>query len=218
MPLRRKFAIGDIHGNIEKLEDLLAKIRPKEKDTLIFLGDYIDRGDSSKEVVEALLQLARRCNCVFLRGNHEQLFLEYLEHGTGKDMWIDNGGRQTIKSYTGDTRALPGKKLVSSIPPEHMDFFTHLRWYFEDDDYIYVHAGVMPSIEMHRQDCFDFIWIRGDFINNPTGLKKKVIFGHTPQFEPVIMPDIIGIDTGAGHGRYLTAVKLPEETFIHSFV
>ncbi|MCD6570969.1 MAG: metallophosphoesterase [Deltaproteobacteria bacterium] len=209
------FAIGDIHGCLDKLEDLLAKINATSDDTLIFLGDYIDRGDASKDVVDLLIEVASEIRCIFLRGNHEDMFLEFIEYGTNRLMYFSNGGDMTVESYT---RGEPHQSVVDALPEAHKDFFYGLRWYYEDDNYIYVHAGIRPGIPLNLQVYSDLIWIRDDFIFSPTDLDKKVIFGHTPFTVPLIKPDKIGIDTGAVYGGALTAVRLPELEFIQSFI
>jgi serine/threonine protein phosphatase 1 len=212
----RKFAIGDIHGCLDKLEDLLSKIDPRPDDVLIFLGDYIDRGENTKEVIETLIKLSSHCECIFLRGNHEDMFIEYMEFGTNRGIFLSNGGDMTILSYTGEKIA-SGKMLSSALPHDHKRFMTTLKWLHEDDRYIYVHAGIRAGIPLVFQDRMDLIWIRQEFYKAPTGVDKKIIFGHSPFIEPFIRNDKIGIDTGAVYGRCLTAIELPSERFIFSF-
>jgi len=212
----RKFAIGDIHGCLEKLEDLLIKIKPRHDDLLIFLGDYIDRGENSSGVIDCLIRLKDFCSCIFLKGNHEHMLIELIEFGTNKSMFMSNGGDMTLLSYTGKKNTKI-KDLLNVLPKEHKEFLTSLRWYYEDDKYIYVHAGIKKDIPMHSQDPMDMIWMRNDFYGYPTNREKKVIFAHCPFIEPFVKDDKIGIDTGAVYGRYLTAVELPDETFVHSF-
>jgi len=212
----RTFAIGDIHGCLEKLEDLLARIRPESDDSLIFLGDYIDRGDSPKEVVDRLIDLSSSARCIFLRGNHEDMFLDYLEWGRNRDLYLANGGGSTIRSYTDEWIQTP-TLIARSLPPEHRVFYERLTWYYEDDGYIYVHAGIKPGVSLYQQAHPDLVWIRDEFIFAPTGMPKKVIFAHTPFTQPFVRPDKIGIDTGAVYGGCLTAIELPSERFVQSF-
>lgn len=211
----QRFAIGDIHGCLDKLEDLLAKISATSDDILIFLGDYIDRGNASKEVIDLLIEVASETNCVFLRGNHEDMLLEFTEYGTNSLMYFSNGGGMTIESYT---KGKPDQNIADALPETHKKFFADLKWSYEDNDYIYVHAGIRPGIPLNLQEHSDLIWIRDEFVSSPTGLNKKVIFGHTPFTVPLVKPDKIGIDTGAVYGGALTAVKLPELEFLQSFV
>lgn len=210
----RTFAIGDIHGCLDKLEDILKKINPVKDDTLIFLGDYIDRGDAPTGVIDLLIELSSNTNCIFLKGNHEDMFMEFLEFGTNKLVYFANGGEVTVNAYLRASRA---HSLVEAIPETHKEFFSDLRLYHEDERYIYVHAGIKPGIPMHRQNQEDLIWIRDEFINAPTGMDKKIIFGHTPFSSPLVLKDKIGIDTGAVYGGVLTAIDLQDETFIQSF-
>lgn len=215
--MNRTFAVGDIHGCLDQLEDLMARIDPKKDDLIIFLGDYIDRGHKPFEVVDYLIDISSEVPCVFLRGNHEHMFLEFLEFGANKTLFFSNGGMKTVQSYLGDEPFASHSQVVQSLREEHRDFYAGLKWYYEDARYIYVHAGVRPGVPMPRQDRQDLIWIRDDFIFSSTGLEKKVIFGHTPFARPFAKEDKIGVDTGAVYGGVLTAVRLPEETFIQSY-
>jgi serine/threonine protein phosphatase 1 len=215
--MNRTFAIGDIHGCLDKLLDLIELIDPDPKDRLIFLGDYIDRGESASEVIDFLIDLARRVPCVFLRGNHEDMFFTFLEFGSNKTIFFTNGGLKTIESYIKPEGFTGNDQVARSLPEAHRDFFSNLKLYHEDEGYIYVHAGIKPGKPMKEQDKYDLIWIRDEFIFLPTGIKKKVIFGHTPFARPMVKPDKIGIDTGAVYGGALTAIEIPGETFIESF-
>ena len=215
--MKRTYAIGDIHGCLEKLEDLIAKIGPARDDLLIFLGDYIDRSANPKRVIDFLIELRSNIDCIFLRGTHEDMFLEFLEYGTNKTIFFANGGLRTIASYIQPQPFSSHAQVARALPEAHRDFYAELKWYHEDEDYIYVHAGVRPEVPMHQQERRDLIWIRDEFIFAETGLEKKVIFGHTPFARPLIKPDKIGIDTGAVYGGCLTAVQLPEEVFIYSY-
>jgi serine/threonine protein phosphatase 1 len=215
--MNRTFAIGDIHGCLDKLEDLISLIDPGPEDCLIFLGDYIDRGDSVSGVIDFLIDLAGRVPCVFLRGNHEDMFITFLEFGSNRTVFFANGGMKTVESYVKNERLTSNDQVARMLPDAHRVFLSNLKWYHEDDDYLYVHAGIKPGIVIEKQDRYDLIWIRDEFIFSPTGIKKKVIFGHTPFARPMVKPDKIGIDTGAVYGGVLTAIELPGETFIQSF-
>jgi serine/threonine protein phosphatase 1 len=216
MTMKRTFAIGDIHGCLDQLEDLVHRIEPHKDDLLVFLGDYIDRGPRITEVIDFLIDLASEVPCVFLRGNHEDMFLEFLEFGTNKTLYFANGGRKTVESYLGSKPFISHTQVAHALSQSHRDFYAGLRWYYEDAHYIYVHAGVQPGVPMFRQDHRDLVWIRDDFIFSPTGLNKKVIFAHTPFARPFVKEDKIGVDTGGVYGGVLTAVQLPEEIFIQS--
>lgn len=195
------YVIGDIHGCLEPLKQLMSMISLTKEDQLIFLGDYIDRGPDPKGVVEYLLSLEG--NPVFLMGNHERMLLDYLE-GRNKLLYLFNGGGATLKSY-GD---------VSYIPERHLTFFKSLRLFYEIDDYLFVHAGIRPNLPLEQQDPEDLVWIRGDFIYHPERYPKTVVFGHTPLEEALMLPDRIGIDTGCVYGGKLTCLILPSRELI----
>ncbi|MDI6776685.1 MAG: metallophosphoesterase family protein [Syntrophales bacterium] len=202
------FAIGDIHGCLFKLKEMmtLIEIDPVD-DTLVFVGDYIDRGPDVRGVVDLILHIKRTINDVIcLMGNHEQLFLDYLDD-MNKDLFLINGGMSTILSYGLIGRG-DGEKR--NVPETHMQFFTTLYPYYETDDYIFVHAGLRPGIPLAQQDRDDILWIRNEFIASDYDFGKLVVFGHTPLSAPLVDTNKIGIDTGAVYGGKLTCVELPE--------
>jgi len=204
------FAIGDIHGCFDKLCALMDKIKiDHDKDILLFLGDYIDRGNSSFDVVEYLIDLKKHFQkIIFLKGNHEKMLEEYLS-GKNRLDYLIYGGQQTIESYMRRSRTA-GSPL---IPQEHLDFFKSLSLYYETDDFIFVHAGLRENIPFEMQDPADFLWIRKDFVHSDFDFGKRVVFGHTPYAEPLVEPNKIGIDTGAVYGNKLTCVELPALLF-----
>jgi serine/threonine protein phosphatase 1 len=207
------FAIGDIHGCFDKLKALIQKIDIDfETDRLIFLGDYIDRGPCSYEVVDYLIELKKQQpNVVFLKGNHEEMFENYFA-GIDRFAYLSNGGRQTIDSYVRNGFK-PGNDL---IPKEHMNFFKNLDLFYETDNYIFVHAGLKEKKMIKEQVPEDLLWIRQKFIKSKYNFGKQVIFGHTPLASPLVQANKIGIDTGAVYGNTLTCVKLPELVFYHA--
>lgn len=215
--MNRTFAIGDIHGCLDKLEDLISLIDPKPQDTLVFLGDYIDRGDRVSQVIEFLIDLAGEIPCVFLRGNHEDMFLAFLEFGSNRTVFFANGGMKTIESYIRPAPFTSNDQVARALPEAHREFYSLMKTFHEDERYLYVHAGIKPNVPVDQQAKYDLIWIRDEFIFSPTGTPKKVVFGHTPFARPLVKPDKIGIDTGAVYGGNLTAIMLPEEKFIQSF-
>ncbi len=208
--MNKIFAIGDIHGCLEKLEELMAKLDiDRQKDTLVFIGDYIDRGKSGKEVVDYVLRLQNEYqNVVCILGNHEQMFMRYLE-GMDESMYLSNGGVSTLSSYeiflSDET-----EKRKRKIPENHLRFFESLLPYYETDGYIFVHAGIRPGLPLKEQTLDDLLWIRYEFIENEKDFGKTVVFGHTPLMSPLIEINKIGIDTGAVYGGKLTCVELPE--------
>ena len=205
----RLIAIGDIHGEYYKLENLLEKLDIQKEDFLVFLGDYVDRGLYSKQVVDKLIGFSNFCNCEFLKGNHEYYMLKSLNGDKDAEyFFMTYGGVQTIESY--------GNK--ENILKMHGDFYKNLKQILITDNYIFVHGGINPLIPLDKQIEIENLMIRNEFIYEPTNQIQKVIFGHTPFDEPMVMKDKIGIDTGAGkfENGYITAIILPEETFVFS--
>jgi serine/threonine protein phosphatase 1 len=211
--MQKIFAIGDIHGCLDKLEELIEKIpADSQKDQLVFLGDYIDRGKYSREVVDYVINLKNNFqNLIFLLGNHERMFLNYLE-GIDEELYLYNGGRVTLLSYGIKSTDLPQERK-KKIPAEHLSFFQSLMSYYETPDYLFVHAGLMPGIELDKQKIDDLVWVRWDFIDSSDDFGKIVVFGHTPARAPSIAKNKIGIDTGAVYGGKLTCLELPAIKF-----
>lgn len=206
----RLIAIGDIHGDIVKLNSLLKKLRLKKNDTVVFLGDYIDRGYHSKEVIERLIELSKKINCIFLKGNHEDMLLKILQTKKEEDIaeWLMSGGITTYDNY-GD---------FPTMLSMHRDFLENLKLYYLTEGYLFVHAGIRPDKALDEQEKEDFLWIRDNFIYKSHNLKQKIIFGHTPFEEPFIDKDKIGINTGCGIDEegYLTAFICGIEKFVRS--
>ncbi|MEX0906269.1 MAG: metallophosphoesterase family protein [Balneolaceae bacterium] len=208
-------AIGDIHGCARSLKSLWKKLEPHENALHVFIGDYIDRGPSSKEVVNFLLDVRNERECVFLRGNHEQMLLDALNKNDITN-WMYNGGETTLKSYN-------GVQSAAQLPGDHITFYEETLPYFESDDYFFVHAGIPPhqTIEASKDDPAAkdfFLWGREHLNAFETPWEKTVVFGHTPRPHPIKKTNMIGIDTGCvynklGYGK-LTAVVLPETVFI----
>ncbi len=203
----KTFIIGDIHGCLDMLDRLMHQIAwAPDNNRLIFLGDYIDRGDDSKGVVDYILALIRKSGHVeCLKGNHEAMFLNFLA-GIESEVFIVNGGWKTLESY--GSYSLQDDR--SAIPLEHMAFYASLKQYIELDDYYLVHAGFRPGLSIENQTEDDMLWIRKRFIYSDYDFGKKVIFGHTPFKEPLITENKIGLDTGAVYGNRLTCLELPD--------
>jgi serine/threonine protein phosphatase 1 len=188
----RLLAVGDIHGCLDPLRKLLRKVQPKRQDTIVFLGDYVDRGPDSRGVIDFLLKFAHLFpRTVFLKGNHEAMFLDYLQGGP-KFPFLQNGGISTLASYT------------QTVPPEHLAFLRQLRLYHETEDHIFVHAGLRPGLPLAEQREEDLLWIREEFLRCDYDWGKTVVFGHTPWAEPLLKEKRIGVDTGAVYGRKLS--------------
>jgi serine/threonine protein phosphatase 1 len=209
----RTFVIGDIHGCYKTLLALLARISPDpEEDTLVFLGDYIDRGPDSKKVVNKILQLRRKFpHCITLMGNHEQMLLRFLA-GNDEILYLMMGGEATLASYGLSKVWAPEARAM--MPAEHIVFFENLMPYWEDEENIYVHAGLQPGIHLSQQTENWLFWSRQRFVDSEYDFGKNVIFGHTPFIIPSIQPNKIGIDTGAVYGGQLTCLVLPAMEFV----
>ncbi|MFO8163304.1 MAG: metallophosphoesterase family protein [Thermodesulfobacteriota bacterium] len=204
------FVIGDIHGCLDMLKRLIDKIEwNPANDRLIFIGDYIDRGENSKGVIDFILRLKKDSTLIqCLLGNHEQMFLDYLS-GVDSQTFLLNGGLSTLRSY----EAIKKSKDDPLIPSSHLDFFSSLLTMIELEHYYIVHAGFQPNIGIEDQNLNDMLWIREEFIHSDYDFGKVVIFGHTPFNSPLVMKNKIGIDTGAVFGNYLTCLELPEVKF-----
>lgn len=207
----RLFAIGDVHGCLFQLEKLFmhAGINLKQ-DTIVFIGDYIDRGPDAKGVVDFILELKEKSDRIIcLLGNHERMLMDYLSGGIYADIYLSNGGDTTLRSY-GATRGPERYKVT--LPEDHRDFYDSLLSLYETEEYLFVHAGFRPGIPLAEQDPEDFIWIRHEFIMSRYDFGKTVVFGHTPLDRVYIDDYKIGIDTGAVYGGLLTCIELPSMT------
>jgi serine/threonine protein phosphatase 1 len=213
MTVGQVFAIGDIHGCARELESLLAALPLAHGDTVVCVGDYIDRGPDSRGVIDILRDLARRpdLQTVFLKGNHEDMCLAYVGRtGRWAEAWLLNGGAATLKSYGVDARAA-GPEVADSMPRPHLEFLEALQPSFRAGDHLVVHAGIRPGRAWEAQDEEDLFWIREEFILAPHGLPETIVFGHTPHRSVLVdLPYKIGIDTGCVYGGALTAIELGE--------
>ncbi len=213
MTRTRTFVIGDIHGCIAELNRLLDALAPAAADTLVFLGDYIDRGPAPKAVVERLLQLDQLGpQCVFLKGNHEDMFLSFLgERGRHGDAFLANGGAATLSSY-GLAGAL-GEIRAEHLPPHHVQFFRGLTLQYRHGAFLCVHAGLDPAHALEEQREEDLLWIRGAFCDRDHSFPVTVLFGHTPYRDVYVdLPYKIGLDTGCVYGNMLSCLELTSKT------
>jgi serine/threonine protein phosphatase 1 len=223
------YAVGDIHGERGKLETLLGSLPLQPGDRFVFTGDYVDRGPDSHGVVERLIELANTHACVFLLGNHESMFLDFLgwkgrAYFAG-DAFLANGGARTLASY-GYFDRHESSPLHFRLPPAHEEFFRALRLWHIEGDYLFVHAGLGPAqlsaddveFALRRARPEDLLW-RRDTHEQPHRLGRTIIHGHTPSPDLQVrwnLPFSIGIDTGATFGGPLSAIRLPDETIFHS--
>lgn len=207
----KTFVISDVHGCYKELKTLLMALEEggeynKDTDKLVFLGDYIDRGEDSRKVIELVRSLQKdNKNVIALMGNHEDMLLNYLDDIDIN--WTFNGYEATIDSYNGFT-----EQFIDDI-----NWIRNLPLYHEDEHFIYVHAGIDPNKTMEQQDRFTLLWVRDKFINNAKKYHKTVIFGHTPMIgkydarPEYTVADNIGIDTGCVFGYALTALIIDDE-------
>jgi serine/threonine protein phosphatase 1 len=211
---RRLFAVGDIHGNINEIKILVDFLKTEKgldsQDCLVFIGDYIDRGPASRQVIDLMLTLkAALPKTVFLKGNHEDMLLGFLgQGGNGGDVYLSNGGAAFFDSY-GIAPFGSISQILLEFPPSHLDFVKGLEYGVVIDNFVFVHAGIDPERGLDDQDAEDLLWIRKPFINSGHAIGKTVVFGHTA-FDQVLLdlPFKIGIDTGIAYGNRLSAVEL----------
>lgn len=173
------------------------------------MGDYIDRGPNSAQVVEKIIEMGKSYETIALMGNHEQMFIEFFEDKNSEEasLFIINGGTATLASYSENHEGY-------QIPEHHKEFYKNLKYYFIDDEYIFVHAG-LPNIPVEEfnqyHDPLDFLWLRKSFFKSEFNWKKPVVHGHTPVKECFMSRKRINIDTGCVYGNKLTALELPSK-------
>lgn len=217
------YAIGDIHGRADLLESLLDRI-DEDSDGfdgdihIVFLGDYIDRGFQSRQVVDILLsQRLTGYSSHFLKGNHEEALLSFLSDAEFGPKWAAYGGRETMVSYgvkPPRSMALNSEwqsahnEFLKSLPNSHLSFFRGLPTRLRIGGYGFVHAGMRPGRSFDDQNDYDVMWIRDEFLSCDTGFDVKVVHGHTPTDVPYNDDRRINVDTGAYFTGRLTAAKL----------
>ena len=222
------FAIGDIHGCLNQLISIHDQIfnyknYKKEEDLLIYIGDYIDRGPKSKQVIDQILQLKNKeIKAVFLMGNHEEMMIDFLFNKINNlENWLINGADQTFKSY--DIEVVEfikdgfedhiidklRKVLIEKLGNEHLDFFNNLQLTFSVAQYLFVHAGIDPIKNLTDQSKQDYLWARSDdFFHKDFKAEKIIVHGHTPEKNVVNFPYRINIDTGCYFSGKLSCVCL----------
>lgn len=221
----RIYAIGDIHGRLDLLNELLARIsrdialRPTARSLFVFLGDYIDRGPSSRETIDRLIDHKKSHESVFLKGNHELIAIKCLSDRALFDQWLRLGGMETLLSYGVPTDTMVKTRQIailqsafhSALPQGHFRFFRDLKNSFECGDFFFAHAGVKPDVELSRQRENDLLWIRGEFLSSRQEFGKIIVHGHTPAREIEVAPNRINIDTGAFATGRLSCLVLEGE-------
>lgn len=225
---RRLYAIGDIHGRLDLLTALHGAVladhegRPRDgRDIVIHLGDYVDRGPHSREVIDYLVSgPLPGLSMVHLLGNHDDAMLRFLEDAAAGPTWARYGGDSTLVSYGVRARSdMIGagrfqdmhRQFVRAVPEAHVAFLRDLRLSFEAGDYFFAHAGVRPGVPLDRQEADDLLWIRDPFLTSDADHGKVVVHGHTPRAEAEIRPNRIGIDTGAFASGVLCCLVLDGE-------
>jgi serine/threonine protein phosphatase 1 len=232
-PGMRIYCIGDIHGRADLLAHMQERIaadlkrRPNHESLIIYLGDYIDRGPQSAQVLDLLAKPAPAPHFA-LRGNHETMMLDFLRDMRTLDIWRRLGGMETLVSYGIDVSDVAmglgyeeaRQTLLSKLPERHLNLLKNMRLSLEVGDYFFCHAGVRPGIALEAQSEVDLTTIRHDFLGSDDDFGRIVIHGHTPVAEPEIKKNRINIDTGAFASGRLTCLViepkgfffLPEET------
>jgi serine/threonine protein phosphatase 1 len=218
----RLYAVGDIHGRDDLLVCLQRMIfndaaqHQAERNIVIYLGDYVDRGEGSRAVIDLLLkEPIPGFESVHLKGNHEDIMLRFLDDVTVAPSWLNFGGMETLASYgvvPPTPHAHPGEHLAAQralnerLPADHRKFLGGLRSWHEEGDYLFVHAGLRPGIAPEEQRDEDLFWIREDFLLSDASFGRIVVHGHTIAPQPVVRRNRIGIDTGAYASGRLTAL------------
>jgi serine/threonine protein phosphatase 1 len=219
----RAYAVGDIHGRLDLLDLLIEKIerdiaaRPRARNFVIFLGDYIDRGPDSCGVIERLrLWQPERARVVYLGGNHEEVLLRVLRGDEDiLPSWLKFGGAECVESYGLDPDSLrqidPAAAIElirAKVPRAHRAFLEDLADTFRFGDYLFVHAGIRPGLGLEEQDRYDLRWIREPFLSDIKEHGFMVVHGHTIVSGVEERPNRIAIDTGAYHSGVLTALAV----------
>lgn len=234
----RRCIMSDIHGCYDEFNALLEQVQYNPaQDELILLGDYVDRGPKSRQVIEQIMKLKQDHGIIILKGNHDAMMVKALTHDVQEyDLhWIRNGGLQTLASYLdvsydGDQMNWHAyahdKQWMRSHYNNHLQFLDELPLYYEIPGYIFVHAGINPDqADWRNQSERDFIWIREPFYSRPTALQEMVVFGHTPvqhlhEESGVWMDprgDKIGIDGGCAYGAQLNLLEIDDKGCLQTF-
>lgn len=223
--MKRILAISDIHGMFDEFIEMLHKVNYNpENDQLILLGDYVDRGPKSKDVIECIMHLVQEQGAIALKGNHDDMFVKHVVNDLEEDSFrhMKNGGLTTFQSYYCrelEFSALPeAKKYVKENFWHHIEFLKDLPYYFETVDYIFVHAGINPDYDDWKETPErDLLWIRDAFFNRELQIAKKVVFGHTicmkfhGTYDVWFGRDKIGIDGGCVYGYQLNCLEINGE-------
>ena len=233
-PGTRIYAVGDIHGRADLLTRLHQQIKddvaaaPVRRKLLIHLGDYVDRGEDSRRVIEMLLDYPLPgFDIVNLCGNHEEMMLAFLDDASVAMAWMSNGGAATMYSYgvrygdavTSEERFIEMQRdFRAAFPRRHRDFLAALPTSHLEGDYLFVHAGIRPGVPIDQQSRDDLLWIRDEFLMSTADHGRCVVHGHSIVPEPDVRSNRIDIDTGAYYSNRLTCLVLEADgqRFLHS--
>jgi serine/threonine protein phosphatase 1 len=224
------YAIGDVHGCYDQLRRLLARIAidaghhaKGRTPTLVFCGDYVDRGPDSRRVLDALCWLKRRrpFHLQFLKGNHEQAMLDYISAPARTTAWLRFGGAETLQSYgvtppqdddAPELHLAARDDLLERLPVAHLRFLENLELMVGVGDYAFVHAGIRPGVPLARQVEDDLLWIRDEFVETEGRHERIIVHGHSWESDrPQVRANRIGIDTGAYETGVLTALRIEDD-------
>jgi serine/threonine protein phosphatase 1 len=222
----RVYAVGDIHGRLDLLDELLSQMdahlaaNPIARSVDVFLGDYVDRGPASRDVIDRLIARRTMGSAVCLKGNHELLLRQFMEDPATLEEWGKYGGVATLISYglappmkaDSNGQVKLATEFIQQMPESHRHFLDTLELSFTCGDFFFVHAGVRPGIALRTQRAEDLLWIRDDFLLHEQPFGKVVVHGHTPVAQPEIRSNRINIDTGAYATGRLTCLVLERNT------
>ena len=223
----RVYAIGDVHGRLDLLKKLSGKIsedraaNPAARYKLIFLGDYVDRGNQSRELLDLLSQgPIEGFETIYLSGNHEEFLLRFLTDTTDASSWLYYGGANTLISYGIPASPLQNdperliaiqQKFRDVLPESHLAFLRSLEISHVEGDYFFTHAGVRPGVAVDEQAPDDLLWIRDEFLASKADHGRVIVHGHSVRMRPELLANRIGIDTGAYDTGVLTCLVLQGE-------
>ena len=208
---QRLYCVGDIHGRADLLNQLHEIILEDantytDKKTIVYLGDYVDRGEQSKQVIDVLLsQPLSGFETVFLLGNHEKIMLDFIDYPEAAASWLGFGGRETLNSYgiplayIPTSSEVPGlaEQLDKALPDAHREFMQNCDESWQCGSYYFVHAGIRPGVALDKQTLEDKLWVRDIFLQHTGTHDAIIVHGHSICTEPELLPNRIGIDTGA---------------------
>jgi serine/threonine protein phosphatase 1 len=225
----RVYAFGDVHGRADLLRPLFSAIERQvgrshlARSVVVGLGDYIDRGGESRAVIEALINGVPGCELVPVRGNHEQMLLDFLEDPKRcGPAWLANGALETLRSYAVEVRKISRLEddelqairasLARNLPPGHLLLLQRLPLSYVSGDYFFAHAGVRPGVGFKDQVARDLLWIRDGFADGDEPFEKVVVHGHMPVDQPYLGRYRINLDTGAYFTNRLSCLVLEGTT------